>query len=233
MPDKKTIGIVGGMGPLATADLFSKIILNTAAETDRDHIHIIVDNNTNIPDRTSAILYGGPDPLPEIKKSAETLKTMGADFILLPCNAVHYYYDRIAATIDIPVLNMLDITCKAISARGIKTIGLLATTSTIKTGIYQKRCDQYGIRMNIPDDLFQQEIVELITRGIKAGCKEYDCTEINRKAWKMIGEGAEIIVLGCTELPVAYSMYHMDFPSLDPTYELAKAAILFAGYKVR
>lgn len=229
MQKYKTIGIIGGMGPLATADLFRKIIENTNAETDQDHIHIIVDDNTNIPDRTKALLEGGPDPVPEMTKSAKTLEAAGADCLVMPCNTAHNFHKDVSEAVSIPVLNMIDITCKAISSKGIRKVGLMATTGTIRTGIYQRYCDKYGIEMLAPDETFSRDLMDLIYNGVKAGRKEYDCTGINEGVRKMLRDGAELIILGCTELPLAYSMYHLEFPYIDPTYELAKAAIIFAA----
>ena len=108
--EKKTIGIIGGMGPLATADLFEKIVGHTKAACDQEHLHVVIDSNTNIPDRTAALLHGGADPLPELVKSAGRLEKMGADVLIMPCNTAHNYYDGIAAAVSVPVLHMVRLT---------------------------------------------------------------------------------------------------------------------------
>ena len=97
MCEKKTIGILGGMGPLATADLFQKITLLTEAETDRDHIRVYIDSNANIPDRTAAILSNGPDPVPEMASALRNLEACGADCVIMPCNTAHYFLPRLNA----------------------------------------------------------------------------------------------------------------------------------------
>jgi aspartate racemase len=102
----KTIGILGGMGPLATADLYRKIILHTKADKDQDHVHAIIDGNTNIPDRTAYIMGKGENPLPEMIKSARTLERAGVDFIIMPCNTAHHFFDQLAKSVNIPLLNM-------------------------------------------------------------------------------------------------------------------------------
>ncbi|MFR5602049.1 MAG: aspartate/glutamate racemase family protein, partial [Lachnospiraceae bacterium] len=99
------IGIIGGMGPLATCDLFDKMTRMTAATTDQEHVHIIIDSNTCIPDRTQAILHGGPSPVPEIKKSAKRLENMGASLLIMPCNTAHYFYDEICQDLSLPLLH--------------------------------------------------------------------------------------------------------------------------------
>ena len=103
---KKILGIVGGMGPAATCDLMEKIISLTAATCDQDHLHVIADVNTNIPDRTAAILHGGADPVPELVKSGQRLQNAGAELLLLPCNTAHYFYEPLAASVTVPVLHM-------------------------------------------------------------------------------------------------------------------------------
>ena len=116
MCEKKTIGILGGMGPLATADLFQKITLLTEAETDRDHIRVYIDSNANIPDRTAAILNSGPDPVPEMASALRNLEACGADCVIMPCNTAHYFLPRLQAMTEIPFLSILtaaEESCKA------------------------------------------------------------------------------------------------------------------------
>ena len=109
---KKIIGIIGGMGPLATADLFEKIIRATDAARDQDFPHVIVDCNTDIPDRTAAILMGGEDPVPQLVRSANTLAAAGADVLIMPCNTAHWFYDDFCLRIHLPVLHMLRLTAE-------------------------------------------------------------------------------------------------------------------------
>ena len=106
----KTVGIIGGMGPAATCDLMEKIIALTKAARDQDHLHVLTDVNTAIPDRTAAILHGGPDPVPEMRKSARRLVSAGAELLLMPCNTAHYFYDDLAASVPVPVLHMPRLT---------------------------------------------------------------------------------------------------------------------------
>ena len=135
---RKTIGILGGMGPLATCDLFSKITQITDASCDQEHVRICIDSNTEISDRTNAIIHHGKDPVPEMVKSAVRLQGLGADVLIMPCNTAHYFYDRILPFVDIPFLSMIDETAKVISDRGLRKIGLLATDGTLQTAVYEK-----------------------------------------------------------------------------------------------
>ena len=229
---KKTIGIIGGMGPLATADLFRKIVTNTNASTDQEHIKILIDNNTDIPDRTEAIINNGKNPLPQMIKSAVSLWAMGAQILVMPCNTAHYFLPEIQKYVDIPILNMIEITGEAIIKRGIKTVGLLATQGTINSGIYQKVFDKKGIEIVVPGETEQTVINDLIYNGVKAGKKDYDVSAIRDVINSMLDLGAEILVLGCTELPVAMDMYKLDYNVCDPTLELAKAAIRAAKEEI-
>ncbi len=227
--NKKTIGIIGGMGPLATADLFRKIVTHTQATCDQDHLHVIIDNNTAIPDRTAALLRGGEDPLPQMKKSARMLESDGADCLTMPCNTAHFFHAQVQSSVHIPLLNMLELTCQEMQRRGIRTAGLLATNGTVLTGVYAAVAEKYGITLLTPDDAGQQAVMDMIYRGVKAGAAVYDTAAVEAAALRLQQQGAETMVLGCTELPLAVEQYHLDFPAIDPTLELAKGAIRFAG----
>ena len=227
--DKKVIGIIGGMGPLATADLFRKIVLNTKAEKDQDHIRVLVDNNTNIPDRTGAILAGEKDPVPELTKSAKALSAMGADLLIMPCNTAHYFHKSVQESVNIPVLHMIEITMEALKKRGVKKAGLLATDGTVQSGIYQNVFDESGIELIKPDEKGQKTIMSLIYDGIKASKWDFDTTDVKKAMESLFDMGAEVLILGCTELPLAKEMYNLDYLSVDPTLELARSAIKAAG----
>ena len=227
--DKKTVGIIGGMGPLATADLFKKIVLNTKAAKDQEHLKVLIDNNTDIPDRTAAILYGKESPIPELQKSAKLLESMGADLLVMPCNTAHYFYKDVAASVNIPLLNMLELTRDSLLARGVKKAGLLATSGTIESGIYQRTFENSGIELLTPSEYQQDAVMDLIYKGVKAGKSDFDVKDVKTVMDDIISRGAEVLILGCTELPVAVEMYNLTYPVCDPTTELARGAITRAN----
>ncbi len=132
---KGTIGILGGMGPLATADLFRKIVLMTDASCDNDHIRVFIDSNAQIPDRTRAILEGGEDPVPQMLSALENLEKCGASCVIMPCNTAHYFIDRLREHTSLPFINMLQVTAERCAERfpG-KTAGVWGTTGTTKRG---------------------------------------------------------------------------------------------------
>lgn len=230
---QKTIGIIGGMGPLATADLFSKLINMTAAECDREHIHIIIDNNPSTPDRTKAILYGGESPLPYLTASAHNLVTVGADFLIIPCITSHYYMDSLRSAIDAPIISIIEETAKELLKNGIKKVALLATDGTGKSRVFDKVFSTVGIEILYPSAEAQKSLMGIIYDGVKAGATEYDTSLLNADIDRMGSEGAEAVILGCTELPLAAKMYGINGKLIDPTDILAKAAIKYAGYDVK
>ena len=138
------------MGPLATCDLFCKIVKIEEAANDQDHVRVLIDSNTSISDRTAAVLCSGADPLPELSKSAALLQKMGADVLIMPCNTAHYYYEALVSQTDVSFLHMPKETAKVLQEAGIGTVGLLATDGTIRSGVYEKELSPCGIRLLIP-----------------------------------------------------------------------------------
>lgn len=230
---KKTIGILGGMGPLATTDLMEKIIRHTDAGCDQEHIHICVDCNTNIPDRTAAILRHGEDPLPEMVKSAVRLQAMGADVLIMPCNTAHFFLEHIQKFVDIPILNMPQETAKYLQSRGIFEAAVLATDGTIQCGIYDKALREAGIHPIYPDTQEQQMIMSLIYDCVKAGKPCSSPEKVHGMRNRLLEEGAKTLILGCTELPIAFSQLGISEQVVDPTDVLAQAAINFVQGKIK
>lgn len=230
---KKSIGILGGMGPLATADLFRKIVLMTDAACDNDHIRIYMDNNASIPDRTAAILQGGTDPVPAMADSLRKLTACGADCIIMPCNTAHYFLPRLQALTDIPFLSMLEATAAACQKRfpG-KTAAILATKGTLAAGLYQQALSAEGVPFAVPDAAQQDALMRVIYEGVKAGKPADAYREDMESVLKgMSAQGADYFILGCTELPLAAQALSLGDAMVDPTEELARAAIRFCGYK--
>ena len=234
MNEKKVIGIIGGMGPLATADLFRKITLHTAAPCDQAHPRVCIDSNTRIADRTAALLHGGEDPVPEMIRSAQRLQSIGAELLIMPCNTAHCFYDAVAASVSVPLLHMVAITRDALKDRGVKCAGLLATDGTVQTGIYQHTFEGSGIELLTPEnEADQAAIMDTIYNGVKAGNLTHDVSAFRRACLRLFDRGAEMLILGCTELPPAFDIYHLDYPHIDPTLELALAAIRAAGCETK
>ena len=232
---KKTIGILGGMGPLATADLYRKIVLLTKAASDNDHIRVYIDSNPRIKDRTAAILYGGEDPLPEMESALRSLEKCGADCIIMPCNTAHYFLPKLQEKTSTPFINMLEETAKTCRDQfpG-KTACILATKGTLKSGLYDRALEKFSIGYLIPEESEQDILMHLIYDVVKAS----KSPEPEAPVWEALlsglrSRGADYFILGCTELPILADTLNAEGPFIDPTAELAKAAIRFCGYEVK
>ena len=227
----KCIGIIGGMGPLATCDLMKKIITSMNVKTDQEYVRICVDCNTNIPDRTTAILHEGKTPLHEMVKSAVRLQGDGADVLTIACNTAHHYYDEIKQYVDIPILHMPQETANALKRENIQNAAILATDGTVQCGIYDRALNEAGIRPVYPNAQEQQLIMKLIYQCVKAG-ESYSVyiKDINAMVERLKNAGAQALVLGCTELPIVFDELQLDIPCVDPTEILARAAIQFCRY---
>lgn len=232
---KKSLGILGGMGPLATVDLFQQIVTLTEAACDNDHIRIYIDCNSRIPDRTAAILSGGPDPVPEMADALRHLEACGAEIIILPCNTAHYFLPRLRAMTRVPILSMPDITA-AVCARRFhgKTAAILATRGTLATGIYDRALQQAAVPFLTPNQTEQDALMRVIYQGVKAGSPpETYRKDLEGTMAALTARGADYFILGCTELPLAVQLLGLTVPVVNPTQELAKAAIEACGYRVK
>lgn len=165
----KTIGILGGMGSLATADLFRKLTCLTDASCDNEHIRVFIDSNAQIPDRTTAILSGGEDPVPQMASALHSFERCGAQCVIMPCNTAHYFLPRLQAMTDLPFISMLEATAKACAEQfpG-KTAAILATRGTLATGLYEQALAAQGVSCLLPDEQERDMLMHLIYDVVKA-----------------------------------------------------------------
>ena len=226
--EPKTIGILGGMGPAATVDLFDKLVRATDAATDQDHLRILVDNNPRIPNRNEAIAGRGPSPVPALIAGAQGLEREGADFILISCNTAHFFAPEIQAAIAIPILSMIEATVNTAKARGAQRVGVLAGTGCIEARLYQDALERAGIEPLTHNAEDQKRVMALIYR-IKGGdLSEASRSEARALAEVLIARGAEAIVAGCTEAPLVLFQRDVSIPLLNSTDILVERAIAFA-----
>jgi len=225
----KIIGILGGMGPLATVDLFQKIVLQTEVDFDEGHIHIVIDNNPQIPSRIDYIFNSGESPLNQLIKSAVKLEMMGADVIVMPCITAHYFYKDIVPFLNITFINMVEETVREIN--GECKVGLLSSEGTSKMGIFDDFLKKYNIDFIKPDGKMQRYITDIIY-DVKKGRENYNRENLLKVLEHMKCEGVDLFVLGCTELPIAFRHMGIHEVYVNPTEILARRAIEFAGKKV-
>lgn len=225
----KTIGILGGMGPEATLDFFAKMLFFDKAERDQDHVHIIIESNPAIPDRTAYILGKGEDPLPAMAASARRLEAAGADIAGIPCMTAHAFLPRLREVSRLPFVSAFDTMAAALGGLypNVRRLGVLATLGTKTARLYESSLKGYSILW--PDEEAQSGLVmEAIygKNGIKAGNKgEYPRQLLVRAAEGLSAMGAEAIVGGCTEVPLALSQKDIALPFIDPMALLAEALV--------
>lgn len=238
MPDARQfkVGVVGGVGPAATVDFMAKIVRNTAAGRDQEHVKLVVEQNPQIPDRTENLLGDGPDPTIALYSTCKKLEAADADIIAIPCNTAHAFVERIQPYLSIPVVNMLYETVEHIRQHFAdrKLVGLLATSGTVKSGVYHDVVTKAGFQLLVPDDEHQSLVMSAIygPKGVKAGFTEGECVDdLSRALTSLARRGAEVIILGCTELPLllkqnnAYPVAGKTVALLDPTEILAKKCV--------
>ncbi len=204
--NRPALGILGGVGPLATAYFMKLIIERTPARTDQDHMPMVVINDPQIPDRTAFILNRlEDDPLPEMVAVARRLETFGVDYVAVPCNTAHYFYDALMHAVKIPVLNIVEETAREI-ANQISTptkVGVMATEGTISSGVYDMWFEPHGIEVVAPDEAGQKVLNSLIYDKVKAN-QPYDEQELTDVACDLFDQGCSAVVVGCTELSVVF-----------------------------
>ncbi|MFA5523630.1 MAG: amino acid racemase [Tissierellales bacterium] len=233
---EKIIGILGGMGPDATCVLFERIIKYTNAKRDSEHIRVIIDNNPKIPDRTASILNNSTEPLLELVRTATNLQNSGADFIIIPCITSHFYFKEIQEQINVPILNVLELTKELIDINytGLKKIGVIATSGTIKTNLFQNLLDDKEII--VPTDEEQRDyVMEIIygKEGVKSGNRTGKVKEQTIEVVRRLKDrGAEAIISGCTEISIILDQSDIDIPLIDPlTIMATKSVSLAKGLK--
>ncbi len=235
---RKTIGVLGGMGPEATVYFFNLIVQETAAVRDQDHIPIIIYNLPQVPARTTAILGKGPSPVPLLRKGIRRLSETGVDFIVIPCITAHAFLSEVKTAGQVPILSLLDealiFTRKKIP--GLKRAGLLASTGTLRSRLFHTAYAEAAIEIITPTDPEQAKVMEAVfgKRGIKAGfTRGHPRKLIIDAARGLIRRGAQAIIAGCTEIPLVLRDEDIPVPLIEPMRIAARAAILKAGSRTR
>jgi aspartate racemase len=223
------LGVLGGMGPLATVDFLGKLVEETPARRDAEHIPVIVWSVPQIPDRPMAILEAGESPLPAMLAGIRTLKGAGATCIVIPCNTAHYWYDELVREGGLPILHIADAACGQFAAHGIEidTVGLIGTSGTLAAGFFQQRLDALGYRYIASSARDQEELVLPAIESVKRNDVARAHALAVRAAQNLLDEGAQVILLACTELPPAieHAPSAVAAACIDPTRALARASV--------
>lgn len=229
------LGVLGGVGPAATVDFMRKVVSLTRAERDQDHLKIVVEQNPQIPDRTANLIGNGQDPTIPMLATCQRLEAEGANAIAIPCNTAHAFVARIQPYIGIPIINMLTAVVDHLGAsnEAPARVGLLATSGTVESRVYHDIISSSGRELLVPTPEFQARVMEAIygSRGVKAGYVSGECSEHLRAAIDhLLENGAEAIILGCTELPLIEldPALRQCVTLLDPTEILAHSCVALA-----
>jgi len=235
---KRTIGILGGMGPEATALFFELVVRNTLARRDQDHVPVIVCNLPQVPDRTAAILTGGPSPVPALARGLELLRRAGAAFAVVPCISAHFFYPALAARSPLAIVHLIEETAAAVRKvrPRVAKVGLLATTGTVRSRIVHDAFEAAGIGVLTPAPPGQERLMEAIygPRGIKAGVTSGPPrTAVLGLARGLVRAGAEAVIAGCTEIPLVLRPGDLTVPLIDPMVIGARVCVRKAGGRLR
>lgn len=223
-----TIGVLGGMGPEATVDFMARVIAATPASRDQDHIRMLVDHNPGIPDRHAAIAGNGVDIGPELAAMAQGLEAAGADFLVMVCNTAHAYTEIIRAAIGIPFVSIVDVVMAAVAEHSAHTVGLMAADGCLQAGLYQQALMATGREPLLWSQAEQQKFMSLLWQ-IKAGERGPELrSKLRTLAASLEFAGAELLLAGCTEIPLILQQGDTGVSMLSSTDLLVRHAVALA-----
>ncbi|MBD7916744.1 amino acid racemase [Cellulomonas sp. Sa3CUA2] len=233
---RSEVGVIGGVGPAATVCFLDLVVRHTAADRDQDHVDLVVLQHATIPDRTAYILgRSQDDPGPVMAADARRLERLGVGFVVVPCNTAHHFTDEVAAAVDVPVLSIVDETVDEVVARpGVTRVGVLATSGTLAAQVYQRAFDARGVQVLVPDVADQDLVMGIIYDQVKAGLPA-DVATMHAVADRLRERGADVVVLGCTELSVVAAAHDLlaDDRYVDSLDVLARRTVERAGHPLR
>lgn len=228
---KKKLGVIGGMGPEATAYFYEEVIRHTRAGCDQEHLDMTILSHASMPDRTKAIQTGQSRELLEaMKADVRILEAAGAANIAIPCNTSHYFYDEIQKMTGIPVIHMPRETIRYAKAHygDVRRIGIMGTDGTVSAGVYRKECEALGIEEIVPSEKRQRDVMSLIYDDVKAG-KKGDYQKFERVMEEFIKKDCDVVILACTEISVFKKDHVLPEICLDAMDVLIRESIVRSG----
>lgn len=234
MKESVTVGVLGGLGPMATVYFYDMVVEMTDAQKDQEHVDMIIMNRATTPDRTAYIVGDSEDsPLDYLVEDAKRLEAAGVDFLVLTCNTAHYFYKQINDSVAIPLLNMIEETVDYSIKEGHSKIGILATTGNIKMENYQNICREKGVDFYVPDNDTQKKVMKIIYEDVKAGNKA-DMKVFDEIVEDLKANGCDCAILGCTELSIIKKDEKLsDEFFIDSSEVLAINTIVKSGRKLK
>ena len=223
----KRLGIIGGLGPMASVYFWELVEQYTDANGDQEHISVSIISIPETPDRTAYILdHAKKNPLEHLVEAGVKLKNIGAEYIAIPCITSHYFHEKLEERIGLPIINLPMELAVSLQSEKVHAVGILATSGTIKSGFLQNALQKNDIKAVIPNELEQQTIMRIIYEELKAG-KEPDVKGVLEVGEQLKNRGADRILLGCTELSLIKRDYGGKLPDyyIDSLEVLAKAAV--------
>ena len=238
MAGDRILGVLGGMGPLASAHFMARLTLLTPAERDQDHIPAVLWSDPRVPDRTRGKLAGtnlaaGADPLPWLLRGIDGLKAAGSGAIAIPCNTAHGWYREMAAHAGLPILHIVDAAAAELRRQSVPRgkIGLMGTQATLDMRLYQDRLEPQGWECLTPTQQQMDSLVSPAIALVKANLVAEAYTKLASVVQALALRGAQAVVLGCTEIPLAIQAGPFDtlgVPLIDSIDALALTAIEWA-----
>lgn len=226
----RTVGVLGGMGPEATLDFFARVLAATPAERDQDHLHVIVDSNPQVPNRNDAVAGTGPSPAPVLAEMAQRLAAAGAELLVMPCNAAHAFADAIRAATEVPFVSIVDVTVAEVLRRrpDVRTVGVLAAAGALDAGLYRSAFGAHGVATVEPEGADRDAFMELLYRIKRRDHGPDVSAAMAELADRLVAAGAELVVAGCTEVPLVLKAPDVAVPLVDSTDALVRATIVGA-----
>ncbi|MEV0972962.1 aspartate/glutamate racemase family protein [Microtetraspora glauca] len=222
MSEPRLVGVLGGMGPAATVDFYGKLVEETAATCDQGHVPIVIWGDPRVPDRSLSLLGGGEDPTPHLRRGIEALKRAGCEVLAVPCNTAHAFVPRLADEAGLELVSIIEVTADALAADGVGAAGVLATTGTLRAGLYADALRRRGVEIVEPDAPGQRQVMAAIGAVKSGGAGPAHRRALAEVSRSLADRGAERIVTACTEIVLALDVSRVPVPVLDPARLLAR-----------